>query len=229
MIKVVQSLEPTLRYLLKAQTLSAIRSFDETKMEDYMKRWSFETLDRLGIDLKVIGKATERPSIFLGNHLSYIDIPVLTSQHPVVFMAKKELSYWPVIGSACRKVGTIFVNRGNKKSRGQGLIKIYEKVSKEKKSVAIFPSGTTSLDESTPWRRGAFKLAEEKGILIQPFRIRYTPDSAAFVGKDAFLPHMNRLLKGKVEAILEFKKAMQIQNADKDMEALKKWTTEILH
>ncbi len=231
MIKVIQALQPTLFYLIKLQTYHVWNKKPLTKnlRNEYLKLWGKETLSRMKVHCTVLGKASKKPCILVGNHISYIDMPLLLAQVPAVFVAKKEISSWPVIGHAAKFVGTIFVDRKSKDSRKQALSKLCTKLEEAKEQIAIFPSGTTSIDENVNWRLGAFKAAEEFKIPVQAFRIRYKPKNVAFIGEDVFLPHLHRLLKNKrIEASIEFKNPQLIKNAQKDMESIKKWCMEAI-
>jgi 1-acyl-sn-glycerol-3-phosphate acyltransferase len=226
MIKVIYVLQPTLKFLLRAQIyFFRNKSFPKSVRDEFLKSWSDITLDRMNVKLSVRGKISAKPCLFVGNHLSYMDIPVLCSQAPVVFLTKKEISRWPVIGTAGRVVGAIFVDRSSEKSRKICADKVRTQILKEKDRVVIFPSGTTSIDENVQWRLGAFRIAEENKIPVQAFRISYKPlKQSAFLGKDALLPHMRRLLKSsQIEASVEFLAPKLITNASRDMERIKVW------
>lgn len=225
MIKLVYALHPSLEYLVRAQIYAfRHKTFPKTLRNEYLKGWSDKTLDRMNVKLSVKGKPTSKPCLFVGNHLSYLDIPLLCGQVPALFLAKKELSRWPVIGNAAKFVGTVFVDRDSQDSRKLSAQKVVEKLAKDKERVVIFPSGTTSVDENVPWRLGAFRIAVENKIPVQAFRIRYSPESSAFVGDDNFLPHMYRLLKNpEIKASIEFQTPKLISDASKDMEKIKAW------
>jgi 1-acyl-sn-glycerol-3-phosphate acyltransferase len=218
-------------YLRKAYT---IKDEQEEKQRLYlhslMAGWGQEMLTLLRVDLRVSGEvASDETMLLVGNHVSYMDMPVLMAISPVVFIAKIELSRWPVIGSAARSVGTVFVDRESKSSRqvaGEGIAHCLEV---RRQNVVLFPSGTTTLDETKRWRRGGFEIAQRQGIRVQPFHLSYRPlRQAAFVDKDAFIPHLWKLLgEEKIEVVVEFKSPQVVENPDLDSaklwEASKQW------
>jgi lyso-ornithine lipid O-acyltransferase len=209
----------TLHYIGEART--------EKPIDSLMKAWAKESIENLGVDLKVFGAApAEVPTLLVGNHISYLDIPVIMAIRPVVFVAKEELGKWPVIGAACRSVGTVFVKRECGQSRKNAAKKIADAIIVDKKSICVFPSGTTTVDEIKPWKRGVFQIARDFGIPIQPFRLRYNPnDIAAFIGDDALVPHLWRLLRtGRIEANVELLPPMQVTSPESDCEHLWNWT-----
>lgn len=65
----------------------------------------------LGVRLEVRGRPPGGRFLAASNHLSYLDILVLGSLWPGVFVAKQEIASWPLFGVAARAAGTIFVRR----------------------------------------------------------------------------------------------------------------------
>jgi 1-acyl-sn-glycerol-3-phosphate acyltransferase len=170
--------------------------------------WAHEALDLLNVKVTRSGVPPnlEMPTIFVGNHVSYLDIPLLLSQVPVAFLGKAEIAGWPILGSAGRRAGMIFIQREVRGSRIRAARAIVDAMGTRDLGLALFPSGTTSVDESIPWRSGAFTIAKAGAFPVQPFRVAYTPMArAAFVGNDYLLPHLYRLLKdGRLSARIEF-------------------------
>lgn len=192
-----------------------------------MTTWAGEMLDAMRVRVRQIGTPARDEAVMLvGNHVSYADIPLLMSVTPVVFIAKKQIASWPVFGDACRAVGTIFVERDSNASRRDAGQAIAPKVKEEKQSIAVFPSGTTTMDEAKPWRRGAFRIAYENGLRVQPIRIRYTPmRRAAYLMEDAFVTHLWGVLGSDgVEATIEFGEPQRIEDPDRDCERLWQWS-----
>ena len=189
-----------------------------------MIAWAREAMEILGVQVTTLGRAHDQPCLLIGNHSSYLDIPLMMAVTPTVFVAKAQLKSWPVFGKAMVSVGTVFVERESRHSRKGAAEAIAPSILNEKQSVTIFPSGTTTIDEVKPWRWGAFVIAKRYGIPIQPVRIRYTPArTAAFIGQDLFLTHLWRLATcpGGVQATVEF--ADPIVVTDPQADALKWW------
>ncbi len=186
--------------------------------------WATEMLKLLSVDLQISGAPIHtEPAVFIGNHLSYLDIALLMRTIPdISFVAKKELGSWPIFGNAARRAGTIFVDRSSLASRMQVKKALCDTLQKEPRPIAIFPSGTTSLNEHTPWKRGAFRIAQEAGIPVQAFRIRYHPlRTAAFIDDDSFLSHLLRACDaGGIHASIEFADPELVSSAE---EACARW------
>ena len=69
-------------------------------------------LTSLGIEYQVEGQPPTR-GLVVANHLSYLDILVLSAAMPCFFVAKIEIGGWPFFGKAARIGGTIFVDRSS--------------------------------------------------------------------------------------------------------------------
>ena len=201
------------------------------RLQELILKWANDLLGIISMDVEIKGAAPEMqtPVLFVGNHLSYVDIPLLMASVPVVFVAKEEVSKWLVIGQASKKAGTVFVKRESDKSRANAANAITEAILERKQSIGIFPSGTTCLTEDKPWRHGAFKIAQKHNIPVQPFRIRYEPlRKVAYIDKDTFATHLLALLRlEKVKAVIEFDQVRHITDATADCESVREWTREI--
>ena len=131
------------------------------------------------IKVRIRGLSNIEPSrsyIFMINHQSYYDIPVILGFLPVQFrwLAKHELFQIPLFGIAMRRAGYISINRTNRRSAFKSL-KIAAHIIRSGVSVVIFPEGTRSPDgRILPFKKGGFVLAIEAGVPIVPVIIRGT-------------------------------------------------------
>lgn len=178
-----------------------------SSIESLKTEWAQGVLNSLKVDLEVLGTPSPSSSLLLvGNHVSYLDIPLLMSvTENISFVAKKEISDWPVIGKAASAAKTVFVKRDHKQSRNEASQTVKNALM-DGKRIVIFPSGTTCTQESKPWKKGAFRIAFETGALIQPFRIKYKPvRTVAYIDDDIFLFHLYNLCKSPgIQAQIEF-------------------------
>ncbi len=112
----------------------------------------------------------QRPYIFMSNHQSNFDIPVLLGHLAVQFrwLAKVELFKIPIFGHAMRKAGYINIDRNNRKSAIKSLEVAAEKI-KNGVSVLIFPEGTRTQDgKIRRFKKGGFVMAIDSGVPIVP-------------------------------------------------------------
>jgi lyso-ornithine lipid O-acyltransferase len=142
-----------------------------------LARIYWATLARvLGLTVRVIGSPAGgdgRPVVFVSNHSSWLDVPVLGGQLDGCFVAKSEVSRWPLVGTIARMGRTAFVSR----RRGATLS---ERDSMRGRLAAgdnliLFPEGTTSDGSRVmPFRSTFFAVAEgEHPPLIQPVSVVY--------------------------------------------------------
>ena len=108
--------------------------------------------------------------IFMSNHESQMDPPILVAALPVpaVYIAKKELKYVPFIGWAGWAAGVIFIDRGD---RDRAIRSIHDAAQQIRggKNVVIFPEGTRSrAGQMLPFKKGGFALAQDAGVPIIP-------------------------------------------------------------
>jgi 1-acyl-sn-glycerol-3-phosphate acyltransferase len=220
----------TLRHLNVAKRLERRGEFPRSVLQTQIARWAGEMMVILKMEVSATGTPERNtPVIFVGNHLSYLDIPVLLLLAPGAFIAKKQLERWPVIGPAAKRIDTLLVDRTNKNSRQNIAESIAPFIREKKQSVFIFPSGTTRLTEDKPWRWGAFRIAHENNIPIQPFRIRYSPDveRAAFLDEDFFAIHLWKFLNGPtLRATVEFLPPTRVTDPAADAEKWWRWSRE---
>jgi len=159
------------------------------------RQWAEELLNYFGLQIEVKGAPfTGAPVILLGNHISYLDIIVLMYVHPsIIFLAKKEVSSWPVIGITAQRIGTLFVDR-SAKDKSETRRKISQELIERKSHLVVFPSGTTTLYEEVPWKKGMFEISQEYKIPIQSFKVSYSHQrECAYIDEDNMLEQMTRL------------------------------------
>jgi len=121
-------------------------------------------------DLPGAIRAEREPVIFMSNHESNLDPPVLISAIPIpaVYLSKKELMWMFPIGWAAKMAGTIFVDRSNRE-RAINSLHLAAAEIRGGKSVVIFPEGTrTRTGELGRFKKGGFVMAEEAGVQIVP-------------------------------------------------------------
>ena len=128
----------------------------EEKKAELKAKCSKEVLKTLGYEFKVEGEApSDESCILVGNHVSYLDIPVVIGAAPkAIFISKDNVQKWPLLGPTGTAMGTIFVSRDKSSNRHQARNAISEILRKRTgEKIVVFPSGTTSLDESKPWKK----------------------------------------------------------------------------
>lgn len=125
--------------------------------------------------ITIKGEINNSPTLFLVNHISWFDIPVLGAQKPLHFLSKAEVRHWPLIGWLAHKAGTLFIWRGAPGAAQKSLDEITQCL-EQGHSVVIFPEGTTSDGSSLRQFHGRLlQAAIDAQVRIQPVALRY-PD-----------------------------------------------------
>ncbi len=196
-------------------------AWNTTEVTKASSTWGKNVLRDLNLELVVEGSSTDLPAIYVGNHISYIDIIALLSIKHLCFVAKSEVAKWPIIGEATKAIGSIFVKRDSAKSRFHTAEAIGTAVKEDGKSICIFPEGTTSIQGKT-WRRGVFKVAHDHDLLVQPIGFSYAPiRRAAYIDDDALIPHMFSLIRKEPTKVkLKYFQARKITDPDRDMKIM---------
>lgn len=173
----------------------------------------------LGIHVVVHGRAARRGGVlFVVNHLSWADIPVLGSRLLAAFVAKSEVADWGTVGWLSTLARTVYVDRDRRQSTGEARNAIVERLAAGE-NVILFPEGTNSDGIAVlPFKSALFAAIEGGGddFLIQPVTLAYTrlngmpitrerlPD-VAWIGDTALMPHLLAFMSlGKVRAEILF-------------------------
>jgi len=158
-------------------------------------------LTGLGIQYRVTGEPPTH-GLVVCNHLSYIDILVLSSAMPCFFVAKIEIGGWPFFGKAARTGGTIFVDRSSLAS----AMSVAEQMTERLKMpipvpVLLFPEGTsTDGSQVIRFHSRLIDPATSLGVPITTAAIRYVIDGGVaeqelcWFGDVEFLPHLWKVL-----------------------------------
>ncbi len=143
--------------------------------------------------------------LVVANHVSYIDVFVISAITPSVFITSVELGDTPLLGMLARLGGSIFVER-RKATRLKQEIPLIARMLRTGISVVLFPEGTTSNgDRIQPFKTSLFTAAVAAGSDILPLCLRYTGvnaapptsdtrDSVFYYGGTSFFRHFPRLL-----------------------------------
>ncbi|RBJ84862.1 1-acyl-sn-glycerol-3-phosphate acyltransferase [Pseudomonas sp. MWU12-2534b] len=174
------------------------------------QRWSRFFMARLSnalpFQISVHGELPEQPMLWVSNHVSWTDIPLLGMLTPLSFLSKAEVRTWPVAGWLAAKAGSLFIRRGAGDS--QLIRKQMTRHLQEQHPLLLFPEGTTTDGHGLRTFHGRLLAsAIDAGVALQPVAIRYLRDGqidslAPFIGDDDLLSHLMRLFandRGQVE------------------------------
>ena len=157
----------------------------------------------LGVRCDVDGPVP-RDGVFLvaSNHVSYLDILVLASLYPSLFLAKREIASWPVFGWIARGAGTIFIDRDQAKDVVRAGRELSERLELGL-PLTIFPEGRSSRGvEILPFQPSLLEPAARAGVPCWAASISYeTPGSVlppsrtiCWHDNESLLTHFPRLV-----------------------------------
>lgn len=167
-------------YTVVMATISLTISFFDP--DGRRQHWCAHTWCRLiaataGMRVTVVGlehlPESGSPVVYMANHQSYMDIPVLFGFLPVQFriIAKESLFKVPFMGWHLTRAGNIPINRSNRREAMRSIASAAERI-REGTSVVVFPEGTRSRHGALQaFKAGSFKLAVTAGVPIVPLTI----------------------------------------------------------
>lgn len=165
-------------------------------------RWVQDTCIRVLRCLDVRSRLTgEVPSqgLVVSNHLSYLDILVLSAAMPCLFVAKSEVRHWPFFGMAARMGGTMFIDR-SKASSAQHIAKMIGERLKLAVPVLLFPEGTSTDGTMLRFHGWLYEPAVLTQATITAASIRYLGSNGTserelcWFGDDSFGHHLLKVL-----------------------------------
>ena len=152
--------------------------------------------------------------LLVSNHLSYLDIIVLSSIQPCVFVAKHTVASWPLFGWLAKVGGTVFVDR-DRRFRARKSVDIIEGAIAAGSVVVLFLEGTSS-DGSTvlPFKSALLESAVELRCPIAVASIDYAlndgcvADEVCYWRDMTLVPHLlNLVFKREIRANYSFSPA----------------------
>jgi len=162
-------------------TLSILSTFVDRKGHAAhwcARAWSWLILATTGVEVSVTGLERVKLGetyIFISNHQSIYDIPVIFASLPfqLRIIAKESLGRFPFLGWHLVRAGHLLVDRRNpKRSR---ILNRWRRLVGDRLSLIIFPEGTRSADGSVgTFKGGSFLLALEAGLTIVPLSVSGT-------------------------------------------------------
>lgn len=164
-----------------------------------IRAWSTGLLRIFGFSPRRIGLPLPGGTLVLANHVSWIDITLLHSQHVVGFVAKAEISRWPLIGWLARRSGTIYHQRGSNASLLGVQHRMVQRL-RDGRAVGVFPEGGTGNGSSIRvFHARILQAAVEVGAPVQPVALRFGEGGnaqarVAFAAGETFTRNFFRLL-----------------------------------
>ncbi|CAN5733380.1 hypothetical protein BH10ACI4_BH10ACI4_10340 [soil metagenome] len=170
--------------------------------------WCRRIVRSLGIESSFEGPLPSSGAVVC-NHLSYLDIVVMSSIAPFVMVAKSEVRGWPLLGWLTARAGTVYVDRGGGPATYPAVNRAMAEAYRSGLPVLFFPEGTTTDGAYEdggvmPFRRGLFHSVLNERVPLRAAALRYSLEegnAGASIAQnvcwwgDMFLgPHLFRFL-----------------------------------
>jgi lyso-ornithine lipid O-acyltransferase len=191
----------------------------------------------LGVRIHQVGrKFDQHPLLIVANHVSWLDISVITALAPVVFVAKQEVAGWPLFGLLARLQRTVFVDRARRQNTRAVNAEIAQRLT-EGDPVVLFGEGTSSDGNRVlPFRSALIGATHDvlagaghaRGIWIQPMSIAYTTihglplgrqhrPQVAWYGDAALSPHLIGIgRRGAIDVVVSWGEPVSVdQGSDR--------------
>lgn len=197
-------------------------SFFSKNIAKYTKRvlklFNFEIVV-LGLDSELM---TRKNFLLVSNHLSYLDVLILSSIQPCVFVTSLDMKEQFFLGDMAELGGSIFIERRHRGQVSNDVSTMAETL-RAGHNVVIYPEGTSTNGEKVqPFKKSLLMSAVEAGVDILPVVVKYIEingspfnlenrDRVCWYGDMGFLPHMLGLMKlKKVKVELHFLNPIQV-------------------
>ena len=189
----------------------------------------------LGVRVVVHGRRHRRSAVlFIANHSSWLDIPVMSAVIPASFVAKSEIQGWPIFGFLAKLQRTVFVERERRSRTAESRDVLVQRL-EGGDNLILFPEGTSSDgNRILPFKSALFGAAEievprrdgSRGpVVVQPVTVTYTKLQGMPIGRDyrpfftwfgdmELVPHLLQALGfGPITAEVEFHAPLTVAEA----------------
>ena len=168
------------------------------KLSPYVQTFCRKMAKSFGVEVVQVEPVPQTHGLWVSNHVSWLDIPVVGSVAPVFFLSKAEIGEWPIFGRLAKAGGTLFIQRG---SGDTGSVSDQmAKFLKAGSSVVFFPEATTTDGKKIKKIYGKLLQASmDTGLPICPMVIAYVnqdgtlSDEAAYYGNRTMLDSIKKV------------------------------------
>jgi 1-acyl-sn-glycerol-3-phosphate acyltransferase len=188
--------------LRTAQRIGAFREPPREKLPRYIQTFCRKMAGSFGVKVVQVEPVPQHHGLWVSNHVSWMDIPVVGSVSPAFFLSKAEIGEWPVFGKLAHAAGTVFIKRGSGDT-GSVTTQIASFLT-QGFSVVFFPEATTTDGKQVKRIHGTLlQAAIDAKVPIQPMILSYVnkdgtlSDALPYYGKLTMKDSMKRVLDSK--------------------------------
>lgn len=182
---------------------SVYPSLNSSTQRLLMRWWSQGLFNVLNVRHLTHGQPSQVSGVaclFVANHISWLDIFAVNIATPACFVAKSEVSQWPVLGWLVQRSGTLFVRRAVR-SDAVRVNTLVSSLLQQGRAIALFPQGTsTTPEQAVHFHAPLLQSAIAANAMVQPVAIFYHDeqgarhDAAAFVGDTTFVQSLWKIV-----------------------------------
>jgi 1-acyl-sn-glycerol-3-phosphate acyltransferase len=198
---------------------------DASRHARVMGWWSRKLLRILAVDTHVTQARPgpwAGPVMVVANHVSWLDIFVISSARPARFIAKREIRDWPLVGWIVEHAGTLFLRREGRRDLARMTEEVHAALAQHD-CVGLFPEGTTTEGgELLKFHSSLFEPALRNAARIVPAALRYEhPDGApcreaSFAGDITFMQSLGRIARQRrIVARVDFLEPIESAGLDR--------------
>ena len=168
--------------LVLAVLFKVVTLFDFAAGRPLQRLWARSCCALCGLRVRVEGApAAGGPTLYAVNHVSYLDIPVLSAVLRAVFVAKDDVDSWPLFGTIARLTRTVMIKRSAREALAQTAELAARLDSGD--DLILFPEGTSSDGQCVlPFKSTLFGVVDRRvadgPLTVQPVTIAYVRDAA---------------------------------------------------
>ena len=206
-ISYMKTLKILLHILIVIPLCLVILIATRKQQESIIQYWCKRLLSIFEIKVELKGFEAhlfnQKKYLIVSNHISWLDIIVIQSIKPSIFVAKSDVASWPLFGWVAHMTGTIFIRRDKVSDIKKALKKMKRQLMK--RSVCIFPEGTSTNGRYVlPFKSNLFQSSIDSNKSILPVCLRYQ-EHLHYSDKVAFIDDMSL-----VDSIIKIKKEKHI-------------------
>jgi lyso-ornithine lipid O-acyltransferase len=165
------------------------------RRSDWPRRFLGHVASVSGVDLEVYGAPLAQDVLFVANHTSWLDIPLIAGATGTAFVANSGVQGWPLVGWLAGLNNTVYIDRGDR-AGVHGQVGAVRDALGRHQPIAIFPEGTTAR-ELLPFKPSLLEVVSPppRAIRVQPLRLDYgSALDLAWVGDEPALSNIWRVL-----------------------------------
>jgi 1-acyl-sn-glycerol-3-phosphate acyltransferase len=167
----------------------------------------------LGMRIRREGSPPAAPYLMVSNHLSYLDIVAYSAVTPACFVAKREVRGWPIIGPLSMLLGTIFIDRDQKRDALRVLDRLGSALAAGDGAIVFAEATSSDGARVLPFRPALLEWAAQRAYPVYPASITYRVEAAeppvehavCWWGETPFTSHFLGLVRlDRIDATLHF-------------------------